>query len=408
MGKDRLRAQIGPFGIVPLWVIQRCPDARAIHLYAVLSAKYANRQRRAWPRTEQLAQVMGSSLRNVERAIRALRDAGALRTGRRRRRDGAVVGLDFELIQIEPTAQTATGGGKSDDAAAGDAQPAAGGGKSRRRQSATGGGKVAAPQPATDGGLFDGHPATGGGPIPPPVAESSKEEPDPLNQIQELSLSADADTDTAPHAGDEPPTDSRARSLLEAYRAGFAARFPGRRPQVHEGRDGKLLHDLAAAHGDAWVRDVLDWFFRTEDPFICASGYDVRLFHAAFNRLQATCRPRGEQTHVDAYDTLMRALRERGEARRARLTAAAETQIRALAPAAVQTLRAAVEADPGEAIATYRPRMAPDAFERAMAMAIRRAVVQAAQRLSPPVEDETAAIAQALEELLAAPARRTA
>jgi len=96
-----LRAQIGQFAMVPVWLLDKCQESRPIHLYALLG-KYSNRERRAWPSMERLAREMASSERTVERAVKTLRGLGALQTERRHRPDGAVIGLDFLLVQIAP------------------------------------------------------------------------------------------------------------------------------------------------------------------------------------------------------------------------------------------------------------------------------------------------------------------
>jgi len=151
-----IRAQLGPFAMVPVWVLDACADSRAIHLYALLG-KYTNRERRAWPKTERLALEMATSQRTVERAIATLRRAGALQTERRRRADGAVLGLDFLLVQAMPV---------------------------KGSLPATGGGLDVADLPAIGGGLLVGQPATGDGAKPPRAAVNSVLELDPVEPDQ--------------------------------------------------------------------------------------------------------------------------------------------------------------------------------------------------------------------------------
>jgi hypothetical protein len=109
-----IRSQMGPFGLVPLWVLECVMTvvrktsqgvdaaARAVLVYVVLAAKYANREHRAWPKRELLAEVSGMSLASLARALRILRNAGAIQTGLRHRADGSVMGLDYLLVQVEP------------------------------------------------------------------------------------------------------------------------------------------------------------------------------------------------------------------------------------------------------------------------------------------------------------------
>lgn len=150
MTRTGLRAQV-QFAMVPVWVLERC-SSRAVHVYGWLM-KHANRDRRAWPRTEVLADMMGMAQRSVERAIAELRREGALQTSRRHAKNGAVLGLEFVLIQVDPNEDLP----------------------------ATGGGKGSSNHPATSGGKVLPHPATGVGDIPPPV--SGRLGPDPYRDL---------------------------------------------------------------------------------------------------------------------------------------------------------------------------------------------------------------------------------
>lgn len=154
--RDGLREQI-MFSMVPVWVLERC-SSQAVHVYAFLM-KHANRERRAWPKTELLATEMGKSLRTVERAIAELRTRGAIQTQRRHAKNGAVLGLDFVLMQIPPALVSLP---------------------------ATAGGMAVVTLPAADGGNGVDHPAISVAAIPPDLTEL-KREPDPFNQIQEES-----------------------------------------------------------------------------------------------------------------------------------------------------------------------------------------------------------------------------
>jgi hypothetical protein len=394
-----LRAQIGTFAIVPVWVLEQCRDARAIHLYAVL-AKHANRHsRRAWPKLPQLAQAMATSERSVERAIAVLRDSGALRTERRRRPDGAVIGLDYILVQVDPRAaqQPATGGGKSMTAAErresarrasdrtdglgfelpatggvlfsddpDDPLPATGGGlqdaEPDTAQPATHGGMEGQPQPATRGGVAGVHSATGVGAIPPPVAESYKEEPDPYNQIQEQEQSASA-----------PTTDTTAPSLLATFVLGFERRF-GRRPAITRGKDAHLLRELEGQTGRETVEQMLDWFWRTQDPWIVGTGYTVGVFAACFNKLQLTYRgapstARTEQT------TQLADIRRRSETRRQTLEDDAQRAIATLPALVSQRLRRVVLDDLQSTAPGFQRSVPVAAFEAAIDRAMCRELV---------------------------------
>lgn len=165
MARDALRSQV-TFAMVPTWVLQRC-SSNAVHIYGFLMT-YTNgrdRERKAWPKLPVLAEEAGKSLRTVERAITELRRAGALQTRRRHARSGAVVGLEFVLIQVDPTGDLAL------------VEPDRPGAP----LPATRGGKAGSNHPATIGGMAPDHPANSGGTIPPPVA-GLKREQDPREQ----------------------------------------------------------------------------------------------------------------------------------------------------------------------------------------------------------------------------------
>lgn len=173
MARPSLRAQIGPFIVIPFWLLERCRDARAVQLYAVL-AKYANRERRAWPKRAELLTQLNASPRSLARAIAALKDLGALDVViKHRQSDGAVIGADYVLIQEEPKPAAATSQSATDGIQASDTPIETDGNESGSDQNATGGTEekpLLPPAPILS--------ATGG-------IHRSKEEPDPFNQIQE-------------------------------------------------------------------------------------------------------------------------------------------------------------------------------------------------------------------------------
>jgi hypothetical protein len=143
---ETLRAQMGPFAMVPVWLLERCKDSRAIHLYATLG-RFANREGRAWPARQALAEALDVSSRSLDRAIASLVEAGGLQTSLRHRADGAVIGVDYLLVQIDPSSESdllATGGEKGD-----------------ADHFATDGEKAAADHSATDGEKDSSHFATG-------------------------------------------------------------------------------------------------------------------------------------------------------------------------------------------------------------------------------------------------------
>lgn len=96
--RDRFRSQV-TFAMVPVWVLQAAKDAQAVYLYAILS-RYANKERRAWPKHERLAADMGVTERSVRRALARLKAIGAVQTTPHRRDDGTIDGTEYLLVSV--------------------------------------------------------------------------------------------------------------------------------------------------------------------------------------------------------------------------------------------------------------------------------------------------------------------
>lgn len=188
--RDAMRAQVH-FSMVPTWVIERCSSV-AVHVYGYLMKYASQKDRRAWPKIPLLASKMDKSVRTVERAIAELRKVGAIQTSRRHGRNGAVLGLEFMLMSVDPTTAilSAISGGMD--------------------------GKAIPPPVA---GRKNDHPATCVGTIPPPVS-GLKRELDPGNQIQEQRESASLPTGPEPgrvFAGSEPDPNDPCEQFRAAW-----------------------------------------------------------------------------------------------------------------------------------------------------------------------------------------------
>lgn len=88
MSSDDRKVQIkrrGRWGAVPEWLLDADVGSNAIHLFAVMDAKWADRDDLdLWPSRSTIAAAMGCSKSTVDRAMRKLIDAGAVRVTRRR------------------------------------------------------------------------------------------------------------------------------------------------------------------------------------------------------------------------------------------------------------------------------------------------------------------------------------
>lgn len=85
---SNIRTDIGPFAIVPLWLIKRGISSVALHLYATLAAVYADREGKSWPSRSSLAETIGCSVDTVDRSVKELVKVGALVKERRMNGDG--------------------------------------------------------------------------------------------------------------------------------------------------------------------------------------------------------------------------------------------------------------------------------------------------------------------------------
>jgi hypothetical protein len=158
-GRDSFRSQLGPFAMVPVWVLRDAKDAQAVYLYAILS-RYANRERRAWPKHDRLAAEMGVTDRSVRRALARLKAIHAVQTSPHRRADGTVDGTEYLLVAVPDDQRTQVSGSPV---------------------------KITIqPQPVVAAAAPDTRlPDTNVRPDRTPVSGAYKEELDPSNQIQE-------------------------------------------------------------------------------------------------------------------------------------------------------------------------------------------------------------------------------
>lgn len=107
--RDTLHSQVGPYAAIPVWILDRCKDANAIHVYAIL-ARRANQERRAWPGNERIAADMGGvSTRTVQRGLDVLRQAGAIVTEPRRNQNGVILGTQYVLLAKHHETQVSHG-----------------------------------------------------------------------------------------------------------------------------------------------------------------------------------------------------------------------------------------------------------------------------------------------------------
>lgn len=111
----RVRSQTGPFAMVPRWV-QRHPDVKPYELAVYVSLTQiadwdtgsTDRQR---PGMSQIAEWTGMSRRRVVTAVRTLESLGMIVVTRERHDDGSRKVNVYTVVQVEPCAHDARGGG---------------------------------------------------------------------------------------------------------------------------------------------------------------------------------------------------------------------------------------------------------------------------------------------------------
>lgn len=105
--------EIGPWGMVPIWVLdvtdtkgQRLSGAD-LRVYVALRS-FADRSGRAHPFVESIADRARVGKRSAEKSITRLRSLGLVSTTRRYRDDGSIAGCDYHLRNDPPGHMTGT------------------------------------------------------------------------------------------------------------------------------------------------------------------------------------------------------------------------------------------------------------------------------------------------------------
>lgn len=98
---DRAGTDIGPFSIVPDWIIRAPISDRAQRLYALIG-RYADRAGEAFPSRKALAAVLRTSADSVDRATKELVEIGALEVLPRFDRSGDRTSNLYRVILAQP------------------------------------------------------------------------------------------------------------------------------------------------------------------------------------------------------------------------------------------------------------------------------------------------------------------
>lgn len=75
---DEFRSDMGPFAIVPLWLIEAV-SPRALQVFALMAAKWTNRETgQCFPFQDTIAEILDVTRETVNRSVKELREAGAV------------------------------------------------------------------------------------------------------------------------------------------------------------------------------------------------------------------------------------------------------------------------------------------------------------------------------------------
>ena len=101
-----VKTQTGRFALIPEWLLDAGVSARAIHLYAILAAKYADRETlESHPSRKLLAHDLASSTDTVDRMVKELEFAGAL-VVTQRVVDNEFTSSSYLLVQVPIPSRT--------------------------------------------------------------------------------------------------------------------------------------------------------------------------------------------------------------------------------------------------------------------------------------------------------------
>lgn len=96
---------VGPFTIVPEWLLNMNPSGEAIIAYCRLGI-HANKDGACWPSVKTLAAEMGITERSVQRRINELESLGAVLVSPRKRPDGSLTSNAYFVVRADPHTPT--------------------------------------------------------------------------------------------------------------------------------------------------------------------------------------------------------------------------------------------------------------------------------------------------------------
>jgi len=109
--KNQARSDIGPFAIVPLWLIQSGVTPGAVTCFALMWAKWADKEGECWPSHASIAKEMDVSERSARNYLAELTEVGALQVVNRLRDDGSQTSNLYVLNSVRGVAASCQGGG---------------------------------------------------------------------------------------------------------------------------------------------------------------------------------------------------------------------------------------------------------------------------------------------------------
>jgi hypothetical protein len=92
-------------------------------------------------------------------------------------------------------------------------------------------------------------------------------------------------------------TDPRIKRLIDYYHDRFVDKF-GEKPVIDGGKDGAIIKKLLGTYSEEKIRELIDAFFESDDPFITRSGYTIGCLKTQVNKLLVQTKKRPQETKI--------------------------------------------------------------------------------------------------------------
>ncbi len=87
------------------------------------------------------------------------------------------------------------------------------------------------------------------------------------------------------------------KKFIDYYHNSFLEKF-GAKPKINGSKDGQIIKDLLGTYNFDELKELLNRFFKSTDPFILQSGYTIGVFTTQINKLIIT-KKGGRKDEID-------------------------------------------------------------------------------------------------------------